>query len=203
MGRGKGATLRASSKSALRHSPAIAASEEPPYGALDPVWLAKRITEHGPYAYHILRRSLLTTVLAEGLIPWDMRQGRRHNQLEEMAPRPGHVYIGLDGLALEEWGAEMLQTTEELAVVAIDLRQLDIRRIVADEDIFAVLGEDTSSWGIAACEFGKGKRYATSGEWAEAVRLGAQPNITEASAERTSRLAIRGIIAPAFIHEVV
>jgi hypothetical protein len=173
-----------------------------PYGALSKEWLEQWITEHGPYAYHLLRRAHLAQVLKEGLIPWDERETAKHNQQDEMAPRPGHVYVGLDAFDLENWGAEMLATDDELAMVAVDLRELDIRRIVADEDIFAVLGDDTRPWGLPACEFGAAEKYASSGEWAEAVRLGGQPGITESSAQQTGRLAIRGRIEASLLHEV-
>ena len=88
-------------------------------------------------------------------------------------------------------------------MVAIDLRELDIRRIIADEDIFAVLANDTEPWGLPYCDFGPGKDYASSGEWAEASSLGAQPGIVESSAEQTGRLAIRGAITPSLLHEVL
>jgi hypothetical protein len=66
--------------------------------------LAEHIARSGPYAYHLLRRADLPRVLSEGLRPWDEREDATHNQADMMAPRPGHVYVGLYPQELEEWG---------------------------------------------------------------------------------------------------
>ena len=91
MGRAQGQLAKISHSSPRRARPA-----EEPYGTLSARWLAQHIARSGPYAYHLLRRAHLQQVLSEGLLPWDERAGAAHNQADMMAPRPGHVYIGLD-----------------------------------------------------------------------------------------------------------
>lgn len=149
-----------------------------------------RVPDGYPILYHVAPRARAAEILAAGL-----QAGTASYDFAAMAARPGCVYFAKLDLWTDGWLHEMTGRTAagpdgpgDDLVLALDLTTIDPRRVLPDEDSFLDPRELTRfnlpEWDDA--------NPATFGQWADEVRLGSQPGITERALSERGALAIRG-----------
>ena len=156
-------------------------------------WLDKHIRDNGPFAFHVTRGAASARKVArEGLVPWDAPgRASRYADRPHLLPRPDHVY------AYTRVPGDCFDAKRAQRVVAIDLRRIDPRRIVADEDMFLRL--PGSPLGDAAearrrrCNVAMPPQDTVAGVWANRVLN--DPCMARESALGGS-VAIRGRVNP-------
>jgi hypothetical protein len=169
-------------------------------GAVDREWLAGWIAEQGPWIFHVAAASNMEAIQRDGLMPWDARaDGTQFRGVP--TPRRGYVYF-----CTEAWQVEHQWELSEIdaragAVVCLDLRLIDPRRLVPDEDPWTldVVKFDDDRWGLGsnvAQLLGPGGRWPTGGDWADAVSLGSQPGVVEWAFSKWGRVAVAGTLRP-------
>ena len=156
-------------------------------------WLDAYIRDNGPFAFHVTRSvAVARKVAREGLMPWDA-PGRvsRYADRPVLLPRPGHVY------AYTRPPGVCFNAETAKRVVTIDLRRIESRRVVADEDMF--LRQPGSQSGDEAearrrrCNVALPPPDTVAGVWANRVLN--DPCMAAESA-RGGSIAIRGCVAP-------
>lgn len=157
-------------------------------GAATPEWWNRYTTEH-PRLIHVTSPDAAAQVWADGIRPGvgDPRAGA------DLPSRRGAVYLADDRWAAN--GAANLaefvgMDGQEYAVVEVDTSALDRARVVPDEDSLMFGEVDAADYGIEP------PSEDDLGEWADRVRLGSQPGITEASIDDRGTLAHLGPIPP-------
>jgi len=192
--------------------------------AMNEADLARWIEARGPYLYHVPDEGTQSSILEQGLLPWNQVPGRERPP-EPWTPRPGHVYLGMRLILHECIGGAY----EEM--LCIDLRHLDPARLDPDEDAFwsdtlgagplwrpdmgltspreTVRDENTYTDYLIA-KHGElpydvpadNRPYGNYGQWAEANDLGSNPEHTLLSLEHCGTISYRGSISTGAIKAV-
>jgi hypothetical protein len=177
-------------------------------------WLRQWISDHGRFVFH--HTDAVEQILDEGLIPWDEGPGSQFT--DEYTPRPGFVYVGT--MAHQVHHHAGTPPADEL--VAIDLSDIAAERICPDEDAFwslLTLGRPLNArrWNLAdpmitvrdmmfaaqEDEFPLDRRpYESYGQWADAMRLGDDVNVTHEAIAESQTMAIRGRVHPRSLYVV-
>jgi hypothetical protein len=174
--------------------------QRPLIGAIEPKWLEAWIAEHGPWIFHVTAARHADAIRRDGLMRWDARPGGTAFT-GASTPRPGHVYFTTQASGCDsQW--ELSDIDPRVGAVAcVDLRLIDPRRLVPDEDpwTLGVLDFPDNRWGLGQHiekAIGDGRRWPTGGEWAEAVALGSQSGIVEWAFSEWGRVAVAGRVDP-------
>lgn len=158
-----------------------------PYGAGSDEWFA-RLCETDPILFHVTDKANADSIAAHGLNVVDAGATRASH--DSVPSRGDCVYLGSEQLLRDGWlhlWSGFADT--EATVIGVRTETLERARLVPDEDVVdpgmcALI--DAADFGIVEpCD----RRWPSAGDWARAVRLGAQPGIVEAT------WAARGTIA--------
>lgn len=146
----------------------------------------------GTVVFHVAPRARLAAIREQG-----MRAGSDHRDWDDLAPRTDCLYFGkkdfLDDGWLHEW-------THHLAgrdlVLSVDLADVDLRRILPDEDTYGLSEQAPAPDGVPAWPEREGQGQ---GEWADEHHLGERPGETATAIAARGTLAIRGPIPPELV----
>lgn len=159
--------------------------------AADPEWW-NQWTQQNPL-YHVTAAHNVPSILKHGLIPWDDRQNPNGHGWEndpDMAPRPGHVYLG----NRKKIGDAYSYVDGPRALLKVDPSKLDPNNVAPDEDAFAWnAGDQAKLLGFPKLETTKQTR--SLGQQANDLEL-SRPEHTKYGLEATGSLAHYGPISP-------
>jgi hypothetical protein len=159
--------------------------------AATPEWLDAWVDEHGPYLYHATQIANISSILDEGLHPWDQGPGAiQANSIWQ--PRPGHVYLATES-AIKRYDCDNPDRR-----LRIDIRELQAENFNPDEDlIFVPSLKNSLLWkNDKTVQNLNGDKHSSYGEWAERCDFGANPEYTRLSLEECGTLSHRGLIPP-------
>lgn len=168
------------------------------YGALLPD-VCDEILRCWPVWYHVNTPARASTILAGGLDA-DSEPRASAPTTPRYWARPGCVY--LVNRDVVDWAVEWNGLADrDYVILAVDLRGIHPGRIFPDEDEWS----DVSGYTVDPRDYdlprSEDTEHGTTGLWAEAVRLGAQPGVS-ADALRSGRIAVRAPIEAALITAV-
>jgi len=158
--------------------------------AADPSFIQQWIEKNGPYLYHGTGPENVESIQQHGIQP-----DRAHNWSDEMATRPGHVYMATRP---RQFGHNF----------RVDLRKLDPANLTADEDAFWEESDD-GNYNLMKPEYHEefgnpsinpwldpeDNDYPSWGAWADRAKPDS-PEHTQYSLEEIGTLAHRGTIPP-------
>jgi 2'-5' RNA ligase len=130
--------------------------------AADPYWLDNYIERNGPYLHHRTDAANVSSILQNGILPWDHPANPSEPQdTGMMTPRPGHTYMRQQDPELMERYEKLNPTRKH---VQIDMRKLDPTLMNPDEDNIAGSPPSQRIWGIPHPD---DTDSANWGQWAE------------------------------------
>ncbi|MEU4066646.1 hypothetical protein AB0F25_30410 [Streptomyces wedmorensis] len=160
------------------------------YGTLTVETFEAIVAKH-PVWFHASRTGTWPSIAREGL-----RGGAAERRTDELAARANCVYLVEPDSINHAFEMAGLVDGESGYLVAVDLRPMraNLGRIFPDEDHWTIVSgiNDPATIGLAPWN---DPLKESSGEWADRVRLGAQPGVCD-EALRYGQIAVRGTISP-------
>jgi hypothetical protein len=163
------------------------------YGSCDQVFWEQFVADQ-QFGYHVTRADNLEAIMTSGLLPCELSGT---DPSPECEPARGDcVYFGTRELWVGGWLHTWVDCEQiDSVVIGCDLSALDVARVLPDEDawIEQMAGDDPGIIGLGRYE---DSGFTNGGQWAQAVRLGAQAGSVELSIRERERFCVLGGVEP-------